>query len=91
MTDESRAARPWTAGAIRAVAVHPRLWPVAVAQATRLARPGWWRHRPFLPLPDPEYLRFRMVTMYGDAGHQPEPADLVTYLEWCRRFAKVAR
>jgi hypothetical protein len=32
-----------------------------------------------------------MVTMYGDASHVPETADLVTYLEWCRRFPAVRR
>ena len=52
-----------------------------------LAGPGWWRHRPFLPLPDPAYLRFRMETAYGGTGdQQPRPADLLTYLRWCRDF-----
>ena len=37
------------------------------------------------------YLRFRLQTMYGDPAHEPEAADLVVYLEWCRRFRKVAR
>ena len=63
----------------------PGLWPVAVAQALRLARPGWWRHRPFLPLPDPDYVRFRLQTAYGSSG-QPTAEDLVAYLRWCRDF-----
>jgi hypothetical protein len=67
-----------------ALARRPRLWATAVAQLTRLAAPGWWRRPPFLPLPDGGYLRFRMITAYGDATHEPEPDDLVTYLEWCR-------
>jgi hypothetical protein len=29
--------------------------------------------------------------MYGDPGHQPEPADVVTYLEWCRSMHRLAR
>ena len=33
--------------------------------------------------PDPDYLRFRFETQYGDTG-RPDPHDLVTYLEWCR-------
>ncbi|MEY2457389.1 MAG: hypothetical protein QOK06_2483, partial [Acidimicrobiaceae bacterium] len=41
---------------------------------------------PFLPLPDREYLRFRLQTQYGDPDRVPEPADLVTYLHWCRHF-----
>ncbi len=75
----------WLAGAVRAMLAHPTLWPVAVVQLRRLAAPGWWRRRPFLPLPDAGYLAFRLETMYGgEAPHPPEPADLVTYLRWCR-------
>ena len=68
-----------------AVAVRPWLWPVALRQAFRLARRGWWRRPPFLPLPDPAYLRFRLETQYGDPEHRAEPADVVAYLRWCRR------
>lgn len=78
---------PVTRSAVWAVLRRPWLWGVAL----RLAPRGWWRRSPHLPLPDREYLRFRMVTMYGDATHVPEPGDLVTYLEWCRRFRAVRR
>lgn len=63
----------------------PGLWPVAVTQALRLARPGWWRRRPFLPLPDPDYVRFRLQTAYGADG-EPSADDVVSYLRWCRDF-----
>ena len=54
-------------------------------QAFALAQPGWWRRPPFLPLPAPDYLRFRLETAYGGAGDGPiDPGDLVTYLRWCR-------
>ena len=72
---------------VRRLLVRPWLWRYAL----RLAAPGWWRRSPHLPLPDREYLRFRMVTMYGDATHVPEPDDLVTYLDWCRRFESSKR
>jgi hypothetical protein len=76
----------WMRAAVAAVARHPGLWPTAARQALVLAVPGWWRRRPFLPLPAPDYLRFRMQTAYGGAGDQaPDPDDLVTYLRWCRR------
>jgi hypothetical protein len=65
---------------------HPALWMTAIVQLGRLAAPGWWRRLPFLPLPDRDYLRFRMITAYGDPEREPEPADLVTYLEWCRAW-----
>lgn len=71
-----------------AVALRPQLWSTAVVQLLRLAPTGWWRHRPFLPLPDADYLRFRLQTQYGDPDHEPEPDDVVRWLEWSKRFAK---
>jgi hypothetical protein len=69
------------------VLVRPVLWATAARQVLRLARPRWWRRAPFLPLPDPEYLRFRFETQYGTGpGTRPEPADVVAYLEWCREM-----
>ena len=79
----------WWSQAVKAVLVRPSLWGIAITQALRLAAPGWWRRAPFLPLPDPAYLRFRLETQYG-SGHEPEPADIVTYLHWCRTFRHVA-
>lgn len=67
------------------MARRPDLWPTAARQVFRLAPPGWWRRWPPLPVPDPGYLRFRMETAYGDAGHDPEPDDVVAYLAWCRQ------
>ena len=77
----------WASVAVLTVARHPGSWSTAAAQALRLARPGWWRRPPFLPLPDREYLRFRLETQYGTFG-EPEPDDLVAYLQWCRRFPR---
>ena len=79
------------AAAARAIARHPHLWPTAIAQAFRLAPRGWWRRWPPLPAPDPAYLRFRLQTQYGDPDREPDPADLVAYLEWCRGYGQVAR
>ena len=79
--------RDWADAAL-AVVRRPRLWGTAVRQGVLLARPGWWRRRPFLPLPDPGYLRFRMLTAYGDPGHPPDPSDLVAYLHWCRDYPR---
>ena len=69
------------------VLARPRLWLTALRQAVRLAKPRWWTRAPFVPLPDADYLRFRFETQYGAAG-RPDPQDLVTYLEWCRREGK---
>jgi len=75
----------WWVRAGLAVARRPGLWPTAATQAVRLARPGWWRRAPFLPLPDHDYVRFRLQTAYGPHG-QPARDDLVAYLTWCREF-----
>ena len=77
--------------AVRAVLARPRLWGTALRQAARLAPSGWWKRAPFLPLPDRDYLAFRMETQYGAAGHAPEAADLVAYLEWCRAEERARR
>ena len=82
--------RGWVGPAAGAVLRRPGLWATAVRQVFVLAAPGWWRRRPFLPLPAPGYLRFRIQTAYGGAGDRPpDPADLVTYLRWCRSVRSV--
>lgn len=71
--------------AVIAVLAHPSLWVTGARQAFVLAAPGWWRRPPFLPLPAPDYLRFRLETAYGGSGDGPmAPEDLVTYLRWCK-------
>lgn len=72
------------AAAAAAVGPRPRLWAPGLAALARLAPRGWWRRWPPLPLPDADYLAFRMETAYGDPSALPPPADLVAYLEWCR-------
>jgi hypothetical protein len=76
-------ARGWWRATL-AVASRPALWPTAWRQTRRLARDGWWHRPPFLPLADPAYLAFRFETQYGAADARPDPADVVTYLQWCR-------
>jgi hypothetical protein len=72
-----------------AVARHPSLWPTAVRLIVDLAPRGWWRRRPHLPVPDPDYLAFRFETMYG-SGRAPEAEDVLTYLRWCREYRHLA-
>jgi hypothetical protein len=79
----------WLGRAAMAVALCPRLWPVAVVQLVRLAPTGWWHRWPPVPVPDPAYLRFRAETAYGDPGRPPEADDVVAYLKWCRRSRRV--
>jgi hypothetical protein len=67
---------------VAAVAARPRLWPAALRQARALVVPGWWRRRPFLPVPDRAWLRFRMTTAYGDPDARIDVDDLLTWLAW---------
>ncbi|HEY1652146.1 MAG TPA: hypothetical protein VGG09_09725 [Acidimicrobiales bacterium] len=71
----------------RAVVPHPSLWWAALGALARLARRGWWRRRPFLPVPGDAYWRFRLVTANGGDGVSGslEPAEVVAYLRWCQR------
>ena len=68
-----------------AVARRPTLWPTAIRQMSRTAAPGWYRRPPFMPVPQGDYLRFRLVTQYGDPQHRPDPVDVVNYLAWCKQ------
>jgi hypothetical protein len=69
-----------------AVLRRPALWPTAARQLRRSARRGWWRRPPFLPVPSADYVRFRLLTQYGDHASTPAAEDVVAYLEWCRRW-----
>lgn len=71
----------------RAVVWRPDLWWAALGALRRLAAPGWWRFRPYLPVPDQRLWAFRMVTAYGSPDADPEATDVISYLEWCRSTA----
>ena len=72
-----------------AIARRPSLWGVTVRQAHRLARRGWWRRPPFLPIPGGDYMAFRSETQYGAARRPPVPGDVLNYLAWCRQMSKL--
>ena len=69
---------------VLAVAVHPSLWATAVRQWRRTTPHGWWRRRPFLPVPTRDYLQFRLVTQYGTVDHPMNADDVLNYLAWCQ-------
>lgn len=59
----------------------PALWPALLAAAWRFRARHWYRRPPFLPLPSPDYLAWRMHTAYGD-GSGPDADALERYLRW---------
>lgn len=83
--------RVWWLPVVTAVARSPRLWGTALRQTRRLAPTGWWRRPPFLPLPDRDYLRFRLQTMYGGDRSAPLTDDVLAYLWWCKREANARK
>ena len=67
-----------------AVAKRPALWGTALVQFRRLLPDEWWRHRPFLPVPDADMLAFRATTQYGDPAHPLDADDVIAWLRWCK-------
>jgi hypothetical protein len=70
---------------ILAVIRRPSLWGTALGTIAALAPDGWWRRPPFLPIPDPALVGWRLTTAYGSAEADLAVGDLVSYLEWRRR------
>lgn len=65
-------------------AINPRL-AVDLARAVWAFRANdWHRTAPFLPLPPKEYLRWRMLTAYGDENAVPSVEDVVRFVRWRR-------
>ncbi len=72
------------AGALPALVARPRLWSTAWRVGLGLVPTRWWARWPPLPLPDRDWLAFRLETAFGSPEVVPEPAELVDWLEWCR-------
>lgn len=68
-----------------AVVRRPQVWGEACRALPSLARHGWWRRAPFLPLPDPAYLRWRIATAYGSPAARVDADDVVAFLIWRKR------
>jgi len=69
--------------AARAV-INPRLGLDLLRMTWAFRRRVWWRKPPFLPLPDREYLRWRMYTAYGDENAVPPADDVIGFARWRR-------
>ena len=72
------------AAIVIAVLCRPSLWITALTQLFRLTPRRWWARAPFLPVPTREYIRFRVLTQYGERGHTLEVADVLSYLLWLK-------
>lgn len=50
--------------------------------AWRFRSKGWYTRFPFLPVPDRDYVRWRMYTAYGDYDAIPPAEDVERYARW---------
>jgi hypothetical protein len=64
--------------------VNPRLALDLSKAAWAFRRRSWWARAPFLPLPDAEYLRWRMYTAYADEAAVPPVEDVIRFARWRR-------
>jgi hypothetical protein len=64
--------------------LNPRLALDLLRAAWAFRRRDWWRQAPFLPVPDPGYLKWRMYTAYGDENAVPPVDDVVRFARWRR-------
>ncbi len=62
--------------------LNPALARALLVVAWRFRDRRWWRRVPFLPLPAPAYVRWRMYTAYGDEGAIPPVDDVIRYARW---------
>ena len=69
--------------------VNPRLALDLVRTAWAFRRRQWWRAAPFLPVPDREYLRWRMYTAYGEEDAVPPLQDVIAFARWRRETMRL--
>ena len=62
--------------------IRPRMGIDLIRVAWRFRRRDWYTRFPFLPLPDPTYVRWRMYTAYGDYDAVPPARDVERYARW---------
>ena len=69
--------------ALRAL-LRPTLAADLLRVAWRFRSRRWYARPPFLPLPDRNYIAWRMYTAYGDRDAVPPIDDIVRYARWAR-------
>lgn len=81
--------RTW-AGLLAILTLRALIWPPLALDLLSMAwtyrRRAWWTRAPFLPLPDAEYLDWRMHTAYGEEREIPPVEDIIRYARWRRRI-----
>lgn len=78
-----------TLGLVGRALINPRLAVDLLRMAWSFRRRFWWRTAPFLPVPDPVYLRWRMYTAYGSEDAVPPIDDIVRFARWRRETMRL--
>jgi hypothetical protein len=84
MTDPGTLSRLGLALAGRAC-ISPPVALDLLSMAWAFRRRDWWGQPPYLPLPDAEYLAWRLHTAYGDERTVPPVEDVLRFARWRRR------
>ncbi len=66
--------------------LNPRVALDLVSMAWAFRRRRWWLRAPYLPIPDREYLEWRLHTAYGDELPLPPVEDVMRFARWRRRI-----
>jgi hypothetical protein len=63
---------------------NPRLGLDLIRTLWAFRRREWWARAPFLPIPDQDYMRWRMYTAYADEDAVPPLEDVIRFARWRR-------
>lgn len=79
-------------GLLTQLTLRALVWPPLAVDLLSLSwafrRRGWYRMAPFLPLPDKEYLEWRLHTAYGEERSIPPIEDIIRFARWRRRILR---
>jgi hypothetical protein len=75
-------------GLVWRAALNPRVARDLLSLAWAMRMREWWRTPPFLPVPPPEYMRWRMYTAYGDEDALPSVREVLRYARWRRELMR---
>lgn len=68
--------------------INPRVAVDLLSMSWAFRRRDWWRTAPWLPLPDPTYLEWRLHTAYGEERSVPPVEDVLRFARWRRELLR---
>jgi hypothetical protein len=74
----------WPRGLGAYLTRHPLDALVLLRVGWRFRARAWWYHAPYLPLPDANYWKFRIVT-FGGTANTLTPVAMVQAAQWSQR------